>query len=109
MAQTFSPRQPTRFASSSRAMRWSRFRTQGSGVPSLNTAGGPGVDPPRRMPQLCSHVRYFFSNVSSAIRQIFCKHCELLEIRVTQPNHRNLAVSHRASVAILDTLIGPTT
>jgi hypothetical protein len=54
-----------------------------------------------------SYVRYFFSNLSADIRQIFKDHCELLGIRVTQPNHRNLAVSHRDSVAILELLVGP--
>jgi hypothetical protein len=40
-----------------------------------------------------SYVRYFFSNVSADIRRIFIEHCELLGIRVTQSNHRNLTVS----------------
>lgn len=56
-----------------------------------------------------AYVRYFFSNLSPDIRAIFREHCELIGIRVTQPNHRNLAVSHRASVAILDSFIGPKT
>jgi hypothetical protein len=54
-----------------------------------------------------SYVRYFLSNLSADIRQIFVEHCELLGIRVTQSNHRNLSVSHRASTAILDALVGP--
>jgi hypothetical protein len=54
-----------------------------------------------------SYVRYFFSNLSADIRDIFREHCRLLGIRVTQPNHRNLAVQHRESVAILDTIVGP--
>jgi hypothetical protein len=53
------------------------------------------------------YVRYFFSNLSSDIRRIFVEHCELLGIRVTQSNHRNLSVSHRDSVAILEELVGP--
>jgi hypothetical protein len=54
-----------------------------------------------------SYVRYFFSNLSADIRQIFIDHCELLNIRVTQSNHRNLSVSHRDSVAILERIVGP--
>ena len=54
-----------------------------------------------------SYVRYFFSNLSADIRQIFTDHCVLLGIRVTQSNHRNLTVSHRKSVAILDSFVGP--
>jgi hypothetical protein len=54
-----------------------------------------------------AYTRYFFSNLSSDIRQIFIDHCKLLGIRVTQSNHRNLTVSHRDSVAILEELVGP--
>jgi hypothetical protein len=53
-----------------------------------------------------SYVRYFFSNLSADIRQIFIDHCELPGVRVTQPNHR-LSVSHRDSIAILEALVGP--
>jgi hypothetical protein len=54
-----------------------------------------------------SYVRYFFSNMSADVRGIFAEHCQLLGIRVTQSNHRNLSVSHRDSVAILEELVGP--
>lgn len=53
------------------------------------------------------YVRYFFTNHSADIRGIFIEHCELLGIRVTQSNHRNLSVSHRKSVAILERIVGP--
>jgi hypothetical protein len=56
-----------------------------------------------------SYVRYFFTNLSEDIRRIFTEHCELLGIRVTQSNHRNLAVSHRDGVAILERIVGPKT
>lgn len=54
-----------------------------------------------------SYIRYFFSNLSDDVRRIFAEHCELLGIRVTQSNHRNLSVSHRASVALLEEIVGP--
>jgi len=54
-----------------------------------------------------AYPRYFFSNLSADIRRIFAEHCELLGIRVTQSNHRNLSISHRKSVAILEELVGP--
>lgn len=54
-----------------------------------------------------SYIRYFFSNLSSDIRAIFTEHCRLLGVRVTQSNHRNLAVSHRDSVAGLEEVVGP--
>jgi hypothetical protein len=57
-----------------------------------------------------SYIRYFFSNMSADIRQIFIDHCALLGIRVTKSNHRNLTVSHRKSVAMLEEeLVGPKT
>jgi hypothetical protein len=56
-----------------------------------------------------SYVRYFFSNLSEDIRNIFREHCELLGVRVTQSNHRNLTVSRRNSVAILEEVVGPKT
>jgi hypothetical protein len=54
-----------------------------------------------------AYVRYFFSNLSEDIRRIFAQHCALLGIRVTQSNHRNLTVSHRDSVALLEQFVGP--
>jgi hypothetical protein len=53
------------------------------------------------------YPRYFFSNLSDDIRRIFCEHCELLGIRWTQSNPRNVSISHRRSVALLDEFIGP--
>lgn len=54
-----------------------------------------------------AYPRYFFSNLSADIRGIFCEHCELLGIRWTQSNPRNISVSHRKSTALMDTFIGP--
>lgn len=54
-----------------------------------------------------AYPRYFFTNFSAGIRGIFCEHCELLGIRWTQSNPRNISVSHRTSVARLDEFIGP--
>jgi hypothetical protein len=53
------------------------------------------------------YVRYFFSNLSADIRQIFSAHCALLGIRVTQSNTRNLSISRRDSVAVLEQIVGP--
>jgi hypothetical protein len=54
-----------------------------------------------------AYPRYFFSNLSADIRAIFCEHCELLGIRWTLSNHRNVSVSHRDSVALMDGFVGP--
>jgi hypothetical protein len=53
------------------------------------------------------YPRYFFSNLSADIRGIFCKHCDLLGIRWTQSNPRNISVAQRESVALLDEFVGP--
>jgi hypothetical protein len=53
------------------------------------------------------YPRYFFSNLSGDIRGLFCEHCDLLGIRWTQSNPRNISVSHRRSVALLDQFVGP--
>lgn len=54
-----------------------------------------------------SYPRYFFSNLSADIRQIFCDHCDLLGIRWTQSNSRNISIAHRHSVVLMDEFIGP--
>ena len=54
-----------------------------------------------------AYPRYFFTNYSVDIRDLFCEHCELLGIRWSQSNDRNISVSHRHSVSILDSFVGP--
>jgi hypothetical protein len=54
-----------------------------------------------------AYTRYFFSNLSADIRGLFCESCERLGLRWTQSNHRNISVSHRTSVALLDEYVGP--
>lgn len=53
------------------------------------------------------YPRYFFSNLSADIRRIFCHHCDLLGIRWTQSNPRNISIADRRSVTLLDEFIGP--
>jgi hypothetical protein len=54
-----------------------------------------------------AYPRYFFSNLSADIRGLFCSACDRLDLRWTQSNARNISISHRASVAILDEYVGP--
>jgi hypothetical protein len=54
-----------------------------------------------------AYPRYFFSNLSPDIRGLFCEACDRLGLRSTQSNHRNISISHRASVALLDEFVGP--
>jgi hypothetical protein len=52
------------------------------------------------------YPRYFFSNLSADIRGIFCEHSDLLGIRYTCGHERNVSIAHKASVAILENLVG---
>lgn len=54
-----------------------------------------------------AYPRYFFSNASADIRGLFCASCERIGVDWTQSNRRTISVSHRRSVALLDTFVGP--
>lgn len=51
-----------------------------------------------------AYQRYFFSNLSGDIRALFCATCDVLGVRWTLSNPRNVSVAHRKSVAVLDAL-----
>jgi hypothetical protein len=53
-----------------------------------------------------AYPRWFFSNRSDDIRRLFCDTCEAVGVRWTQSNPRNISVSHRDSVALLDEWVG---
>lgn len=53
------------------------------------------------------YPRYFFSNLSTDIRDLFAWACHLVGVECRQSNARNIAVSRRSSVARLDELVGP--
>jgi hypothetical protein len=52
-----------------------------------------------------AYPRWFFSNRSADIRGLFCEYCERLGIRWTQSNPRNISISHRVSVALVDSFV----
>ena len=54
-----------------------------------------------------AYPRYFFSNLSADIRRLFCEACDALGVRWTMSNPRNVSISHRASVAVLEEVVGP--
>ena len=54
-----------------------------------------------------AYPRYFFSNESADILAIFCAHVELLGVRWSKSNRRNISISDKKSVAILDEVVGP--
>jgi len=53
------------------------------------------------------YPRYLFANESPDIRAIFCHACDLLGLRWTIANRRNVCLSRRADVAFLDHAVGP--
>jgi hypothetical protein len=53
-----------------------------------------------------AYPRWFFSNLSTDIRELFCEYCDRVGVRWTQSNHRNISISHRRSVALVDAHIG---
>lgn len=53
------------------------------------------------------YPRYLFANESPGIRAIFCRACDLLGLRWTIANRRNVCISRRADVAFLDHAVGP--
>jgi hypothetical protein len=54
-----------------------------------------------------SYSRHMFSNMSADIRGLFTDACDRLGVSWTQTNHRNIAVSRRHDVAMLDGFLGP--
>lgn len=60
-------------------------------------------------PREYSYPRYFFTNYSADIREIFCDGCDRIGVRWSQSSWRNISISHRKSVALLDSFIGPKT
>jgi len=50
---------------------------------------------------------YFFSNRSEDILRIFADACDRVHVHTTRSNHRNLSVSRRDSVDVLDSFVGP--
>jgi hypothetical protein len=53
------------------------------------------------------YPRYFFSNLAADIRDLFVWACTMVGVESRAAGPRNVAVSRKASVAILDRLVGP--
>ena len=54
-----------------------------------------------------AYARYFFSNLSDDIKDVFCDHCDLLGIAWSRANPRYVSIHDRSSVAVLDSFVGP--
>jgi hypothetical protein len=53
------------------------------------------------------YPRYFFTNASGDILEIFCDALHRLDVRYTRPSSRNVSVARRESVELLDSFVGP--
>lgn len=53
------------------------------------------------------YPRYFFSQVSDDIKQIFCATCDLLGISWRQNRWNSISIARAPSVALMDSFIGP--
>ena len=53
------------------------------------------------------YPRYFFTNHSDDIRELFTWACGLIGVDCRPNNRWNISVARRASVAVLDEFIGP--
>ena len=53
------------------------------------------------------YPRYFFTQVSDDIRDLFCATCRRLGIHYTQSNWKTISVARSESVSVLDEFVGP--
>jgi len=53
------------------------------------------------------YIRYFFTQVSDDIRQIFCGTCDQLGIGWRQPKWNTISIARAPDVALLDEFVGP--
>ncbi|WRZ93508.1 transcriptional regulator [Streptomyces sp. NBC_01007] len=53
------------------------------------------------------YPRYFFTNKSSDIMRLFTDTLDAVGVDWKQPNSRNISIARKASVALLDTHVGP--
>lgn len=54
-----------------------------------------------------AYPRYFFTNLSADIRELFCAACDQLGIRWTRSSFKNISIADRNSVGLLDSFVGP--
>lgn len=57
-------------------------------------------------PREYAYPRYFFTNLSTDIQRMFCESCDRLGIRWTRSSYKNVSVSYRQSVVLLDSFVG---
>jgi hypothetical protein len=53
------------------------------------------------------YPRYFFTNASTDIRELYCWALDMVGVEWRRTTERNISVAKRASVALMDTFVGP--
>jgi hypothetical protein len=53
------------------------------------------------------YPRYFFTNLSADIRRLYTDTLDKVGVAWKQPNAKNISVARKASVALMDTHVGP--
>ena len=53
-----------------------------------------------------SYPRYFFTQVSQDIRDIFCRTCDQLGVVTTSRSRKTVSVARASSVALIDSFVG---
>jgi hypothetical protein len=56
-----------------------------------------------------AYPRYFFTNESLEIQQLFREACDVIGIEHRNNRRNSISVARRASVALLDEIVGPKT
>lgn len=53
------------------------------------------------------YIRYFFTNTSADIRDLYCRTLDMVGVAWRHSNSRNISVARRASVALMELHVGP--
>jgi hypothetical protein len=53
------------------------------------------------------YTRYFFTQVSTDIRRLFCETCDFIGVRYTHNRSKDISIARAPSVALLDSFVGP--
>lgn len=75
----------------------------------IHSDGNRSINTIRRNGKVYEYPRYFFTNKSEDIRNIFCATCDALGVAWKQNNWNNVNIARRDDVAYLDQFVGPKT
>lgn len=67
---------------------------------------GPRRSSPHELKRY-EYPRYFFTNLSGDIITLFTDTLDTVGVEWRRANHRNISIARKASVALMDTHVGP--